>query len=447
MSEEIIQPTETLDTANDLSTALLPGTFRPPTRHASFGLLVGLTLGNLSWLMVGIPILVLVLPTQIGQLDSTHKVAILGTILTLGGLAGVITPPLSGAFSDRTTSRLGRRRPWMLAGALGVVIGLLLAALFPTVPVVAIAWILANGAGSILYAALTFVLPDRVPQQQRGTASALVGLATPVSQVVGLILVTVILNSTRQSTTTAYVALIVFIIVVAGGFILFYREPQLPKEATPPFRLGAFLKGFWVSPRTSPDFAYAWITRFLMYLAFFIVASFNLYYLTDVIHYAQIFPGQTAAEGLTIFTGITTVCTIVATLLVGFVSDRFQRRKPFVMVASVIVGLGLLTLGVVHTWPAVVVAAIFQGTGFGAYTTVDLALITQVLPRFEMQGRDLGVMVISVTIAQFIAPSVGAVILSLFAANVVAGYSTLYLVAAFLALLATVLVLPIKSVR
>ena len=91
--------------------------------------------------------------------------------------------------------------------------GLLFAALFPSIPALAIAWIVANGAGNLLYAALTFVLPDRVPEQQRGTASALVGLAAPVGQVAGLLLVTTILQHTGQSLTAAYIALIALVIV------------------------------------------------------------------------------------------------------------------------------------------------------------------------------------------------------------------------------------------
>ena len=250
--------------------------------------------------MVGVPILVLLLPTQVGTLDSVHKVALLGIILTLGGLAGVITPPLSGALSDRTTSRMGRRRPWILGGVIGVVVGLLVATLFPSIPVLAVAWIVINGAGNLLLAAMTFVLPDRVPERQRGTASVLVGLALPVGQVVGLLFVTTILNSANQSVPVAYAALIALVVVLGGGFLLLYREPRLPKKSVQPFHLRTFLKGFWVNPRAYPDFAYAWVTRFLVFLAYFTVSSFTLYYLTDVIHYTQIFPGQTVAEGVTL---------------------------------------------------------------------------------------------------------------------------------------------------
>lgn len=447
MSEELVHAPETLYDASEDVLTDLPEALRSPTRRVSFGFLVALALGNMSWLMVGGPILSLLLPAQIGVLDSAHKVELLGITLTLGSLAGAITPPLSGALSDRTTSRLGRRRPWMLGGALGVVGGLLLAVLFPSLPVLMVAWIMLGGSGNLLLATLTFVIPDRIPEQQRGLASAIVSLAITVGGVVSLLFVTIVLNSTRQSFTAAYAVLIVFIVVLGGGFILFYREPQLPKEALPPFHLGTFLKGFWVNPRAYPDFAYAWITRFLMFLAFFTASSFIYYYLNDVIHYTQRFPGQTTAGGVTIISGILAIFSVISALLGGFFSDRFQHRKLFVIMASALMGMGLLLLGLIHSWPAVVVAIILMGTGFGAYGAVDSALITQVLPIAKARGQHLGVMVIALNLAQFIAPTIGVVIISIFAANVVAGYSALYLAAAVLTLLGTILVLPIKSVR
>jgi solute carrier family 45 protein 1/2/4 len=39
---------------------------------------------------------------------------------------GLIMQPLVGAFSDRCTSRFGRRRPFMIGGTVVVILGLLL---------------------------------------------------------------------------------------------------------------------------------------------------------------------------------------------------------------------------------------------------------------------------------------------------------------------------------
>ncbi|QBD76856.1 MFS transporter [Ktedonosporobacter rubrisoli] len=450
MEEEIIRSPEvlsqTLNAADDVITDV-PEALRPPTKPVGLGLPAGIAIATVSWLAVGLPILSLLLPEQINRLDPIHKVATLGIILTLGGLAGVISPPLGGALSDRTTARIGRRRPWILGGMLGVVAGLLLASQANTILFIAIGWIVINCCGNLLLAILNILMPDRIPEKERGTASAIIGLALPISTVLGMLLVTTVLNLTGQSIPIAYSALIAIIILLAGGFVLFYREPRLPKGAMPPFRLGEFVAGFWISPRQFPDFAYAWITRFLVFLAFFTISSFSNFFLRDVVHYAQLFPGHTVAEGMTIVTTISTVGSLVATLLGGIISDRFQRRKPFVIGATVLLALSLLIPALIHTWPAVIVSFALQGIGIGAYNAVDMALITQVLPRAESRGKDLGVMVIALNVAQFLAPSVGALAISIFASSVEAGYTSLFLVATVLTLLGAVLVQPIKSVR
>ena len=111
MSDQILRSPETIYDVAEETPIEVSEALRSPEKKVSFGFLIALMLGTLSWPMVAIPILAVLLPMQVGILDSVHKVALLGTILTLGGLAGVITPPLSGALSDRTTWRLGRRRP------------------------------------------------------------------------------------------------------------------------------------------------------------------------------------------------------------------------------------------------------------------------------------------------------------------------------------------------
>ena len=47
--------------------------------------------------------------------------AVMGTILFLGrGIWDAVADPIAGYLSDRTNTRLGRRRPWLLASARAV---------------------------------------------------------------------------------------------------------------------------------------------------------------------------------------------------------------------------------------------------------------------------------------------------------------------------------------
>lgn len=420
---------------------------RPPTTPVGRGFLVMLTLANMSWLLVGIPVLQLLVPDQVNALDPLHKVAMLGVISTLGGLAGIVSTLLSGALSDRTTSRLGRRRPWILGGALAVAVALVLLSSANSILLVAIGWSLMNFSGNVMYSVLNVIIPDRVPVQQRGIASAVAGLATSLSALLGLILVTFVLSASKQSFSVTYYTLLPIGLVLVGGFTLFYREPRLPREARPPFRLGAFLANFWVSPRRFPDFGFAWVTRFLVLLGYFVGIGYSNYYLRDVIHYARLFPGQSVDAGVTLLSAIALITSLFSVLLAGFASDRLGSRKPFVIMSSILLGLSLLILAFVHSWPATIVAFVLIGVAFGAYSAVDSALVTQVLPRAEDRGKDMGVIGIALSLAQFIAPSLGALAISLFASNVDVGYTSLYLLAAVLTFLGALLVLPIKGVR
>lgn len=71
-----------------------------------------------------------------------------------GRILAVIANPLFGRLSDRTTSRLGMRRPWLLGGSVTGVLGLLVIALSNTVPGILIGWCIAQVAFCATLAAL-----------------------------------------------------------------------------------------------------------------------------------------------------------------------------------------------------------------------------------------------------------------------------------------------------
>ena len=80
------------------------------------------------------------------------------------------------------------------------------------------------------------------------------------------------------------------------------------------------------------------------------------------------------------------------------------------------------------------------GIGYGIYTAVDFAMITEVLPSADDRAKDLGVINIANALPQVLAPVVAAGVLGLGF-----GYSTLYVVAAAVSVLGSVLVVNIKS--
>jgi MFS family permease len=214
----------------------------------------------------------------------------------------------------------------------------------------------------------------------------------------------------------------------------------------------AFLRGFWVSPRAHPDFAWAWITRFLVNLCNALGLLYLLYYMQDVLGFDE----DDADERVFLLTAIYGVVVMATAVGFGAWSDRSGRRKVFVIWSGIVAGSATLMLAVVQSWPAAVAAAVLMGVGYGIYVSVDFALITQVLPGAEDRGKDLGVINIANALPQVFAPGIAGVILIVVEAlggatetdgdGFSVGYCVLYLTAFAAAVLGSVFVTRIRSV-
>ncbi len=373
----------------------VPEALQIPTQAASAGFQLLLTLANMViWLSI-LPIGQILLPTQIAALNGANKFSFLTIATVVGVLAAVITNPIAGALSDRTTSRLGRRRPWFIAGAVFSVVTLALMANATSFVALVIWWGIFHIAANAVLAGLSAVVPDQVPVRQRATVSAFVSLSLPLGAVIGALLVTRVVNSTQLSYYTFIGALLVVMVL----FLLVLRDKPLPKGAAPRFNLGTFLAGFWVNPVKYPDFG----------------STFQI---------------------------ILTGTLLIASVTSGMLSDKFQRRKIFVIGASLVIALAFLILAFFQTWPAVELAAAVLGIGFGAYLGVDIALITQLLPSANARGKDLGIINIANAFPQIVGSTIAALVINAFHS-----YTILFVLAAILTSLGAVLVQRIKSVR
>jgi Na+/melibiose symporter-like transporter len=99
---------------------VLPGAVgRVPATRVRRAFIGTLALANLAvWMGFFTPIQLL-LPEQLEDVAGDDgKVGALGLVTGVGALVAVVATPLAGALSDRTTSRFGRRLPWLVGGTL-----------------------------------------------------------------------------------------------------------------------------------------------------------------------------------------------------------------------------------------------------------------------------------------------------------------------------------------
>src|SRR5947209_10857489 len=138
-----------------------------PTKAVNAGFQFTLSLANMViWLSI-LPIGTILLPLQVAGLDAAHRFSNLSIATAIGVLAAVITNPIAGALSDRTTSRLGRRRPWLIGGTILSALTLALMANATSFVALVLWWAIFHVAANALLAALSAVVPDQVPVRQR----------------------------------------------------------------------------------------------------------------------------------------------------------------------------------------------------------------------------------------------------------------------------------------
>lgn len=167
----------------------------------------------------------------------------------------------------------------MVAGLGGGCVGILIVALAPTIAVVLVGWCLAQLALNALLTALVAVLPDQVPVTQRGSVAGVLGIGLPVASVTATYLV--------QLFTGNRLLMFLAPCAIGGFFVLLFAvtltDRRLDPADKPPWAVRELFSTFYFNPRTSPDFAWAFTSRFLLVLAYAFLATYQAYYLLDQI--------------------------------------------------------------------------------------------------------------------------------------------------------------------
>jgi MFS family permease len=369
----------------------------------------------------------LLLPLQLAEVDPAHKVRDFGLVNGLAGIAALVALPLFGALCDRTRSRFGRRRVWVAAGVVVYVVGLLVTGAADDWRGIAGGWLVAQLGMFAAMSGLTATIADQVPAEHRGAVSAAVYGPQALGIVLGLALVTGLTG------LTAWVALAVVLVLTALPWLLRSRDAA-PVGAPQP--LAAAVRSTWQAPSRHPDYGWAFGGRLLVNLGNALGTTYLLYFLTDGLRLAD-------PEGsLLVLTVVYLVATVAATWGGGVLSDRTGRRRVFVAGAAVLQALACAVLVAVPSWPSALVAGLLLGAGYGAYTSVDQALVTQVLPDARTVAGDLGVMNVAVVGPQALAPLLASLVIA-----ELGGYDVLFGLAGVVTVLGALSVARIRTVR
>ena len=386
---------------------------------------------------------------KVRQLTDLPNTA-LGFLGFVGLLVAMIVQPIVGVFSDRAKTKLGRRLPFIMGGAVLIAASLFLLALAPNLWVLLLGVIFIQFSSNILQGPWQALIPDLVPESQHGTASSLKAVMDIIATVVAGAVAGILLGTTGQKLfgdyaiyVTAAAPVVVFILFVTLTAIWAREQPGATNEAVASRSVGEALKNaFYVNFRENPIFGWWFANRILFWGAFIAINAFLINYLTDVIKMTQS-EAQSFYGTLKVILG---VALIVVALASGWLSDKFGR-KPVMLIAGLVAFAGAALLLIVRDRTLIIVAGGVIGMGIGAFLSANWALATDIVPR-EEAARYLGIANIATCIGSGVARLLGGVLIDPInraLGSSSSGYLLLYSLAAICFLASALVIIPLPN--
>lgn len=358
---------------------------------------------NIGATVAYLPLLTLVVPLKAAEIAGAGKVTLLSEVLVAGVIIATLANIAGGMASDWSRARGSTRLPWLWAGLIGSGFSYVAITVATTSKALILGVVLFQLAFNILYGPLGALLADIVPDRLKGRMSAYINLAFPLASLVTAAVGSAYFtdNVSRMWVIAMIAACLVvplLITVPTANSEDFGEEDSAParREAATPALTGAWQR-----------FLNLWIARFLVQMSGTVVPSYFLFYLQQRLGDTDI--GTVQSTFATILT-VATVSTALLSIGLARISDRSGRRKPYMIGTIALMGCGVLLLAFGHgALPALAGYASFS-MGLGAFLTIDLALVAQMLPSPQHRGRDLGFMNAANTLPAVLGPLIALVV-------------------------------------
>ena len=389
---------------------------------------------------VGMYVMMLTLSTalslRIATIDPANKESVYGLAVSVGALLMLVTVPLGGALSDRTTSRFGRRRPWIIGCLVPALLAMAVIGTVSSLPVIAIAYVVGIAAAQAAFNAYAVIPVEGVPDNMRARVMGLMGLFGALAMSAGSYLAAWLVGTPLLMMTVP----VLLAILTTLPLLFLYADPAKSTAEVPALNVGEMAKGFLVSPRKHPDFAWAWISRFLAGVAMTALFAFFIYFMMDGLG----LPIAEAGKSAGILTLASAPVSVLFFTVSGWLSDKIGRRKPFVVAAALFMALALVVAATSTTFTQFLIAWLIFAVGQAMYLTVDLALCAAVLPDARDAGKDMAVFGLALNIPNIIVPALAPAVLAIGAGH---NYRALWIGAAVLCALGAFTVTRIKNAR
>ena len=389
-------------------------------------------LQNMGFYMIA----AVLMPQRLKDIGVTNPDALLGTISAAGAMISLFVNVFVGSLSDRTRSRLGKRAPWYLIGSIVSALSFYSIGIPSTGTGILIAYCFANVGQNMMTAPVVAAISDLVPEQNRGKVSAAYGGGITIGQAFGTLLGSFLIFNTGVG--FGFAAAFYLVASVIAFIFLPHNSYYETKEDNDESLLKIMVYSFTPPIKKARDFWLAFVCRTCLIVAYQMVAAYQLYILENYIGQSKL----ASAGIISAMSIITMVVSFAATVVSGPFSDKIGRRKPPVIIACLLYGIGIMMPLLFTSVMGMLLFAGIAGLGYGMYMAVDQALNIDVLPNKEDAGKDLGFL----NVASCAGQAVGAGITSIIV-TVTHGYVMVFPVAIIITLIAAISVWKIRSVQ
>lgn len=359
-----------------------------------------------------VPLLTVLLPQRIADLQGSEDVAALAQVTFLGAVMASIANIAIGALSDHSRTR----RPWIIAGLIasnGLLLAVGEAQSITAIIVLVMGW---QVALNLMLAPLMAWAGDCFPDAQKGVLGGALALSPALGALAGSLVTWT--GLVDPSARLGLVAMLVSALVLPAVMLGAKRtRPALmaPAQREPVAR-----------PLRDGVVARMWIARLLVQVAEGGMFAFLLYWLRSL---APDYPENGAAN---IFSAVL-VCAVPVSLLLGRWSDRHGRPVLPLVGAAVLCACGMLVMAGAGSLAWAIAGYVLFGLAAAVFLALHASQTLRVLPAPQHRARDLGVFNLTNTVPGMVMPWLTVLLVPSF------GYEVLFVLFAALSLTSAVL--------
>jgi len=350
------------------------------------------------------------IPMLVGTVTQSNSK--LGLLTGMGAFTGIFVQYLAGMISDRSNFKMGKRKPFIFAGAL---LAALFIALLPFSHTYAMMFLIAF----LFYFCLNFfqgpyytLIPEVVEEKQLGLANGFSKIVSVLGSGVILLTGPSLWNINHAFPFLLAAVLGIVSVLVGGGFV---------KENTDRYSKPAKISFDFIH---FPSIIKLYVAVFFIFLSYGCITPFFVKYCTSQLG----FSANTASLGLFVLTIVGALFAVPA----GIISDRISRRLVL-MIGTLIFAGGLAGASFVHTVNVMYVFLGLIGIGFICIQVTIYAILAQIAP-MERLGEFIGIMNLFISLGQWIATIVMGYILDS------VGFSSFFVIAAVIMLIASLVI-------